>query len=225
MLDFQKEFIEFSLKKKALTFGKYTLKSGRISPYFFNTSVFYTGNDIIKLGYFYAHLIIYSKIKFNSLLGLAYKGIPIVVSTAIALNKQLNCNIPYAFNRKENKKYGDYGSIVGNNNSKNNILIIDDVITAGTAIRESITQIQKNHLSVASSSTNTKRISAAIVALNRNEIGYNNIASIKEIHTQYHCPVFSIITIQNLLQFMIEEKITSYVEQLTLYLKKYSSSI
>ncbi|CAL4325558.1 Orotate phosphoribosyltransferase [Buchnera aphidicola (Eriosoma grossulariae)] len=214
MLDFKKEFIDFSLKKKALQFGNFKLKSGRISPYFFDTGSFYTGNDIKKIGYFYAKLIINNNINFDSLLGLAYKGIPIVVSTCISLKKNYNLNIPYSFNRKEKKKYGQYDEIVGYY-PKKNVVLIDDVITAGTAICNAVEQIKlkiKNKII----------ITATIVALNRNEIGYNNISSIKEIKNRYFFPIFSIITIQDVIKFMIEEKkISLNIKKLINYTKKY----
>ncbi|XRX42648.1 MAG: orotate phosphoribosyltransferase [Buchnera aphidicola (Eriosoma harunire)] len=215
MLDFKKEFIEFSLKKKALQFGTFILKSGRNSPYFFNTGNFHTGNDIKKIGYFYATSIINYKIPCNSLFGLAYKGIPITVSTAIALKKKYNLNIPYSFNRKEKKTHGELGSIIGFKPCSN-IIIIDDVITAGTTIQSIFKEIHSTH--------NYKYTTTAIVALNRNEIGYKHCSSIQEIKKKYLCPVYSIITIQDIIEFMIQEKkMLSHLEPLYTYIKKYGA--
>jgi orotate phosphoribosyltransferase len=196
MINWKQEFIKFSLKKKVLKFGDFQLKSGRKSPYFFNSGLFYTGKDISKLGQFYAHAIIESKAHCNVLYGLAYKGIPIVTATAFALNKYYNINLPFCFNRKKIKQYGEGGKLIGHN-FKNNIIIIDDVITAGTAIKNAVKNIkQKNNIV----------ISAIIVALDRQELGNTTFSAVKEIESKYFCKVISIINMQDLINYLSEKK-------------------
>ncbi|CAL4043904.1 Orotate phosphoribosyltransferase [Buchnera aphidicola (Tetraneura ulmi)] len=206
MLDFKKEFIDFSLKKKALNFGNFILKSGRKSPYFFNTSSFYTGNDIKKLAYFYYCAIIKYKVKFNHLFGLAYKGIPIVVAISLFLKKRNQLDVSFSFNRKEKKLYGERGNIIGNENTNKKSILIDDVITSGISIKNSINQLKKNN------------ILAAIVAFDRKELSINKTHSKKEIRNQFSFPIFSIITIKDLIQFIIEEKkMLIYLDELIKY--------
>ena len=143
MKDYQREFIEFALTKKVLRFGEFTLKSGRTSPYFFNAGLFNTGRDLARLGRFYAQALADSTIEFDLLFGPAYKGIPIATTTAVALADHHDMDIPYCFNRKEAKKHGEGGSLVGSP-LEGKIMLVDDVITAGTAIRESM-EIIKTH--------------------------------------------------------------------------------
>ncbi|HXK00456.1 MAG TPA: orotate phosphoribosyltransferase [Buchnera sp. (in: enterobacteria)] len=195
MINWKQEFIKFSLKKKVLKFGDFQLKSGRKSPYFFNSGLFYTGKDISKLGQFYAHAIIESKVNCNVLYGLAYKGIPIVTATAFALKKYYNINLPFCFNRKKIKKYGEGGKLIGHN-FKNNIIIIDDVITAGTAIKNAVKNIKQKSNIV---------ISAIIVALDRQELGNKTISAVREIENKYCCKVISIINMQDLINYLLEK--------------------
>ena len=137
MKDYQKQFLELSLHAKVLEFGDFTLKSGRKSPYFFNAGLFKTGGDLAKLGQFYAAALIDAKVEFDLLFGPAYKGIPIATTTAVALADGYDIDMPYCFNRKEAKTHGEGGSLVGADlNGK--VMLVDDVITAGTAIRESM---------------------------------------------------------------------------------------
>ena len=137
MKAFQQEFIEFALSRQVLKFGSFTLKSGRTSPYFFNAGLFNTGGDLAKLGRFYAAALTDAGIAFDVLFGPAYKGIPIATTTAVALAEHHNHDVPYCFNRKEAKTHGEGGSLVGSP-LKGRIMLVDDVITAGTAIRESM---------------------------------------------------------------------------------------
>ncbi len=141
MKAFQQEFIEFALSRQVLKFGSFTLKSGRTSPYFFNAGLFNTGGDLAKLGSFYAAALMDAGIDFDVLFGPAYKGIPIATTTAVALAEHHNRDVPYCFNRKEAKTHGEGGSLVGSP-LKGRIMLVDDVITAGTAIRESMEIIQ-----------------------------------------------------------------------------------
>ena len=137
MQDYQRKFLDFALAAGVLRFGEFTLKSGRVSPYFFNAGLFNTGASLASLGRFYARAVVDSNIRFDLLFGPAYKGIPLAAVTAAALYDQHGIDIPYAFNRKEVKDHGEGGSIVGHP-MQGRILIIDDVITAGTAVRESM---------------------------------------------------------------------------------------
>jgi len=137
MKDYQRDFIEFALEKQVLRFGEFILKSGRTSPYFFNAGLFKTGGDLARLGRFYAAALVDANIEFDLVFGPAYKGIPIATTTAVALFDHHNLDVPYCFNRKEAKTHGEGGSLVGADlNGK--IMLVDDVITAGTAIRESM---------------------------------------------------------------------------------------
>ena len=143
MKDYQREFIEFALSKQVLRFGEFTLKSGRTSPYFFNAGLFNTGRDLARLGRFYAAALQDSGIDYNLLFGPAYKGIPIATTTAVALADSYDIDMPYCFNRKEAKTHGEGGSLVGSA-LEGKVMLVDDVITAGTAIRESM-EIIKAH--------------------------------------------------------------------------------
>ena len=143
MKAFQRDFIEFAIERGVLKFGEFTLKSGRVSPYFFNAGLFNRGGDLAKLGRFYANALMDAGVEFNVLFGPAYKGIPIATTTAVALADNHNLDVPYCFNRKEAKTHGEGGNIVGAPLS-GDILIIDDVITAGTAIREVMGLIEQS---------------------------------------------------------------------------------
>ncbi len=191
MQDYKKEFVEFVIKAGALKFGNFTLKSGRLSPYFFNAGVFNNGQYLAKLGYFYAHTIRASGIKFNVLFGPAYKGIPLVSSTAIALSHHFKQNAHYSFNRKETKIHGEGGSIIGAP-LQNNVLIIDDVITAGTAINESMRIIKSHHA----------KATGAIIALDRKERGVNNLSAKTELENKFNIPIISIIDSAHIMHYL-----------------------
>jgi orotate phosphoribosyltransferase len=192
---YQRQFIEFALQHKALDFGDFTLKSGRKSPYFFNICVFHDGYALAKLGEFYAKAIQNSKITFDVLFGPAYKGIPLACATAIALANLVNKPVQYAFNRKEIKNYGEGGQIVGAP-LKGRILIIDDVITAGTAVHESMQLIKQANAQLA----------GIVIALDRQERGQKNISAIQEIENITNAPVISIISLSHLLEYLLEQK-------------------
>ena len=160
MQDYQKEFLDFALNTGVLRFGEFTLKSGRISPYFFNAGLFNTGRSLAQLGKYYAQTIVDSGIEFDVLYGPAYKGIPLAAVTAAALAEYHNIDIPYAFNRKEAKDHGEGGTIVGHELT-GKILIIDDVISAGTSVRESVDIIQQQGA----------QAGGVVIALDRQERG------------------------------------------------------
>tara|TARA_R110000737_G_C14543565_1_gene479467 strand:- start:645 stop:1286 length:642 start_codon:yes stop_codon:yes gene_type:complete len=194
MKDYQREFIEFALAKQVLRFGEFTLKSGRTSPYFFNAGLFNTGRDLARLGRFYAAALQDSKIDYNLLFGPAYKGIPIATTTAVALADSYDIDMPYCFNRKEAKKHGEGGSLVGSA-LEGKVMLVDDVITAGTAIRESM-EIIKAH---------GAELSGVLIALDRQEKGQAELSAIQEVERDFNTKVISIVTLANLISYL-EEK-------------------
>jgi orotate phosphoribosyltransferase len=211
-MNWKKEFIDFSFKKKALKFGRFKLKSGRTSPYFFNSGLLSTGKDITKIGLFYAHAIIDSKIKFDVLFGTAYKGIPIVIATAIALKNHYNLNIPYSFNRKEEKTHGEKGDLIGKEINDKKIIILDDVITSGTAIHHSIKIIEEKKA----------KISSIFVLLDRKEKGKRNLHTIHHLNNKESYKIISIITIEDLISYLIEDKnLKKHIPELRKYREKY----
>jgi orotate phosphoribosyltransferase len=192
---YQKAFIEFVIEQGVLTFGEFRLKSGRISPYFFNAGLFSTGATLAKLGEFYAATIVDQAPSFDVLFGPAYKGIPIASATAVALATHQQKDVPYAFNRKEKKNHGEGGQIVGAA-LKGNALIIDDVITAGTAIREVMDLFNQYPVKPA----------AVVVALDRQEKGKGDLSAIQEVERDFGIPVLSIINLNQLINFLGENE-------------------
>ncbi|MDI3325075.1 orotate phosphoribosyltransferase [Pontibacterium granulatum] len=194
MQDYQREFIEFAIEQNVLRFGEFTLKSGRISPYFFNAGLFNSGVALAKLGRFYAAAIEEAGVSFDVLLGPAYKGIPLAATTAVAMADQYGKDIPYVFNRKEKKDHGEGGNLVGAP-LEGGVMIIDDVITAGTAIREVMEIIDEAGAKPA----------ATVIALNRQEKGKGELSAIQEVERDYKMPVISIVSLNDLIEYL-EEK-------------------
>ncbi|MUI52558.1 orotate phosphoribosyltransferase [Aliivibrio fischeri] len=194
MKAYQREFIEFALEKEVLKFGEFTLKSGRKSPYFFNAGLFNTGRDLARLGRFYAAALADSGIEYDVLFGPAYKGIPIATTTAVALADHHNTDKPYCFNRKEAKDHGEGGNLVGSA-LEGRIMLVDDVITAGTAIRESMEIIQANGADLA----------GVLVAIDRQEKGKGELSAIQEVERDFNCSIISIVSLTDLISFL-EEK-------------------
>lgn len=191
MKDYQKEFIEFALEKQVLKFGEFTLKSGRTSPYFFNAGLFNTGRDLARLGRFYAAALEDAAIEYDVLFGPAYKGIPIATTTAVALADHYNKDVPYCFNRKEKKAHGEGGTLVGSPlNGK--IMLVDDVITAGTAIRESMEIIADNGAD----------LSSVLIALDRQEKGKAELSAIQEVERDFNTQVISIVKLADLISYL-----------------------
>jgi len=191
MLDYQKDFISYALNSGVLRFGEFQLKSGRTSPYFFNTGLFNTGLQLGKLGRFYAQALIQSGIDVDILYGPAYKGIPLVSATSIAYVQLAGEDIPFAFNRKEAKDHGEGGVLVGAP-LQGKVIILDDVITAGTSVRESIEIINKAGAVPA----------GVLIALDRQEKGQNNNSAIQEVEQQFGIPVVSIISLANIVDYL-----------------------
>ncbi len=194
MQAYQREFIEFAIEKGVLKFGEFTLKSGRKSPYFFNAGLFNTGGALAKLGRFYAAAIEDAGINYDVMLGPAYKGIPLAATTVVALANDYGKDVPYVFNRKEAKDHGEGGNLVGAP-LEGRVLIIDDVITAGTAIREVMTLINNAGATPA----------ATVIALNRMEKGQGELSAIQEVERDYGMKVASIISLDDLVEYLAEQ--------------------
>ncbi|WP_241573763.1 orotate phosphoribosyltransferase [Rosenbergiella nectarea] len=194
MKAWQREFIEFAISKQVLKFGEFTLKSGRKSPYFFNAGLFNTGRDLAQLGRFYGQALVDSGIEFDLLFGPAYKGIPIATTTAVALADHHQRDLPYCFNRKEAKDHGEGGLLVGSP-LEGRVMLVDDVITAGTAIRESMEIITAHHATLA----------GVLISLDRQERGREAISAIQEVERDYQCQVISIITLKDLISYLEEQ--------------------
>lgn len=192
MKSYQKKFIQMALQSQALRFGEFTLKSGRKSPYFFNVGQLNTGAALKALGLAYADAIVRSKLQFDVLFGPAYKGIPLACTTAIALAER--SDVPFCFNRKEVKDHGEGGQIVGAA-LKGRVLVIDDVITAGTAIREAFQLIQQANATLA----------GIIVAFDRQEKGQDQHSAIQEIQAAHGVPITAIINFTDMMTFVAEE--------------------
>ncbi|MGR5319956.1 orotate phosphoribosyltransferase [Vibrio sp. PNB22_3_1] len=211
MKAYQREFIEFALEKQVLKFGEFTLKSGRKSPYFFNAGLFNTGRDLARLGRFYAAALADSGIEFDVLFGPAYKGIPIATTTAVALADHHDIDTPYCFNRKEAKDHGEGGNLVGSV-LEGRIMLVDDVITAGTAIRESMEIIQANGADLA----------GVLVAIDRQEKGKGALSAIQEVERDFGCAVISIVSLSDLITYL-EEKgdATEHLDAVKAYRAEY----
>jgi orotate phosphoribosyltransferase len=194
MQAYQREFLEFVISNKVLQFGEFTLKSGRKSPYFFNAGAFKTGKALAQLGRYYAAAIQQAGIEFDTLFGPAYKGIPLATAAAIALSEQYQRDVPYCFNRKEAKDHGEGGNLVGAG-LNGRILLVDDVITAGTAVRESLQLI----------AVNKAQLVGIIIMLDRQERGQAQLSAIQEITEQHGVPVISIVNLQDLCTYLSEQ--------------------
>ena len=194
MQPYQRDFIRFAIDRGVLRFGEFTLKSGRTSPYFYKAGLFNTGSALAQLGRCYAAAIVDSKIPFDVLFGPAYKGIPLAAATAVALAEQHQLDVPWCFNRKEAKAHGEGGSLVGAPLA-GDVLIIDDVITAGTAIREVMQII----------SAQQAKPAGVLIALNREERGNGELSAIQEVERDFGIPVVSIVSLTQVLQFLADD--------------------
>ena len=216
MLPYQEQFIDFSLKTGVLRFGEFTLKSGRISPYFFNTGLFDSGASMLQFSRFFARSIEHSDLEFDVLFGPAYKGITLSCATAMALSEATGKEVPFAFNRKEKKNHGEGGNMVGAE-LKGNIAIIDDVITAGTAIRESFELITRAGA----------KPSAVFLALDRQELGQKNgqpttTSAIQQVESEFGIPVVAIATMSNLIEYLSQQpEQADNLERMRAYRTKY----
>jgi len=194
MQPYKKEFLEFAIDAGVLRFGEFTLKSGRVSPYFFNAGLFNRGSHLARLGRFYAQAIVDSGIGFDVLFGPAYKGIPLAAAASIALADHHSLDTPWCFNRKEAKDHGEGGNLVGSP-LEGRVLIIDDVITAGTAIRESLEIIDAAGANAA----------GVVIALDRQERGQGERSAIQEVEQDLGLRVSSIVTLAELQEFLQDQ--------------------
>jgi orotate phosphoribosyltransferase len=211
MKPYQEQFIEFAIETGVLRFGSFTLKSGRVSPYFFNSGLFNTGASLARLGQFYAQAIIDSQVEFDLLFGPAYKGIPLASSTVIALAEGHQRDIPYTFNRKEIKDHGEGGQLIGSE-LKGKILIIDDVISAGTSVRESVEIIRSAKATPA----------GVIIALDRQEKGQSDQSAIQQVESELNIPVISIICLADLLNYIKNTPaLITYLADVEAYRQRY----
>ena len=194
MFDFRQQFLRFSIEQNVLRFGEFKTKAGRMSPYFFNAGLFADGMALKQLGEFYAKAILAAGIEFDVLFGPAYKGIPLAAATAIALADQGH-NTPYSFNRKEAKDHGEGGNIVGAP-LQGRVLIIDDVISAGTSVRESVELIRSQGATPV----------GVIIAIDRMERGQGDLSAVQEVQQQYGIPVLAIANLNDLLAYLQTDK-------------------
>ncbi len=194
MKDYQQEFLDFAIAQGVLRFGEFTLKSGRVSPYFFNAGLFQTGSALAQLGKFYAQAIVESEVEFDMLFGPAYKGIPLAAATAIALYEHHGKDYPYAFNRKEAKDHGEGGTIVGAALS-GRVLVIDDVITAGTAIRESANIV----------AAQGAQLAGVAIALDRQERGNGTQSAVQEVEALYGIRVVNIVGLNEVINHVSQQ--------------------
>ncbi|TNC84456.1 MAG: orotate phosphoribosyltransferase [Thalassolituus sp.] len=212
MQNYQKEFIEFAIQQGVLRFGEFTLKSGRVSPYFFNAGLFNTGSALARLGRFYAAALEDSGIDYDVVFGPAYKGIPLSAALSIALADQYQKDLPYVFNRKEAKTHGEGGNLVGAT-LEGRVLIVDDVITAGTAIREVMTMIN---------AAEGAAPAAALIALDRQERGQGELSAIQEVERDFGITVASIVGLNQVLDYVSgDPELRQYADAIAAYRDQY----
>ncbi len=215
MQAYQKEFIEFAIAQGVLKFGEFTLKSGRVSPYFFNAGLFNSGRALARLGRFYAAALEDSAIEYDVVFGPAYKGIPLAASLSVALADHYDKDMPYVFNRKEAKTHGEGGNLVGAP-LQGRVLIVDDVITAGTAIREVMTMINNAEGAVPA---------AALIALDRQEKGQGELSAIQEVERDFGMKVISIVGLNQVLDYVSgQDALKQYAEAISAYRDQYGVS-
>ena len=209
-MDFRQEFIEFALGCKVLRFGEFTTKAGRLSPYFFNAGLFNDGQSLARLAEFYAKAVDAGDVRFDMLFGPAYKGIPLVTATAAALAEHEHMNLPFAFNRKEAKDHGEGGTIVGAPLA-GRVLIVDDVMTAGTAIRESVEIIRAQGATPA----------GVLIALDREERGQGELSAVQEVQQTLGLPVVSVLRLRDLMAHLESAGEQAVLDAVRVYRDRY----
>ena len=211
MRAYKKEFIDLALELGVLRFGEFTLKSGRVSPYFFNAGLFSTGYAAARLGRFYAAAIAEADIGFDVIFGPAYKGIPLAALTAASLAEHYDIDVPYCYNRKEAKAHGEGGSVVGAQLA-GRVLIVDDVITAGTAVRDAYQVITSSGASIA----------GLAISLDRQERGQGSLSAVQELKSSLGIPVISIVRLDDLIDILEEsEDYAEHLDPVLAYRRKY----
>ena len=214
MEQYQKEFIEFAIDKQVLRFGEFTLKSGRVSPYFFNSGLFNDGKSLAELGKYYAQAVKHAGIEFDLIYGPAYKGIPLASTMAIAFQEQHNVSYPFCFNRKEVKDHGE-GGITFGSDINGRVLIIDDVISAGTSVRESMEII----------SSKGGETVGAVVAVDRQERGQGEKSAIQEVEQQHQIKVISIISLENIITYLLDHgESQAHIDAINEYKQQYGAA-
>ena len=209
--DYTREFIEFTLAHDVLRFGEFTLKSGRVSPYFFNAGLFNTGERLAALGRYYAAAIVDSGVEFDVLMGPAYKGIPIASATAVQLSEHHDRDVPWAFNRKEAKDHGEGGSIVGTP-LHGRVLLVDDVITSGAAIREVMSVVDATDATLA----------GVVVSVDRQERGTGELSAIQEVERERGVRVHAIVTLDDIVDYLqADGAATDRLEAMLAYRARY----
>ncbi|WP_028292318.1 orotate phosphoribosyltransferase [Oceanobacter kriegii] len=212
MKAYQQEFIEFAIQQGVLKFGEFTLKSGRTSPYFFNAGMFKTGGALAKLGRFYAAALEDSGVEYDVVFGPAYKGIPLAATMTVALSNDYGKDVPYVFNRKEAKTHGEGGNLVGAA-LEGRVVIVDDVITAGTAIREVMAMIE---------AAPEAKAAAALIALDRQEKGQGELSAIQEVERDFGIEVVSIVNLNQVLDFVSgQDSLKQYADAIEAYRAQY----
>jgi orotate phosphoribosyltransferase len=212
MQNYQRDFIEFAIKQGVLKFGEFTLKSGRVSPYFFNAGLFNTGKALAEIGRFYAAALEDAGVDYDVIFGPAYKGIPLATTLSVALFDKYGKDVPYVFNRKEAKAHGEGGTLVGSP-LEGRVLIVDDVITAGTAIREVMSMIE---------AAPGAEPAATLIALDRQEKGKAEESAIQEVERDYGIPVISIVKLEQVLAYVADQpELQQYAASIEAYRKKY----
>jgi len=212
MQNYQRDFIEFAIKQGVLKFGEFTLKSGRVSPYFFNAGLFNTGKALAEIGRFYAAALEDAGVDYDVIFGPAYKGIPLATTLSVALFDKYGIDVPYVFNRKEAKAHGEGGTLVGSA-LEGRVLIVDDVITAGTAIREVMSMIE---------AAPDAKPAATLIALDRQEKGKAEESAIQEVERDYGIPVISIVKLEQVLAYVADQpELKQYAASIEAYREKY----
>ena len=215
MKAYQQEFIEFAIQQGVLKFGEFTLKSGRVSPYFFNAGLFNTGGALAKLGRYYAAALEDAGLDYDVVFGPAYKGIPLAATMTVALANDYGRDVPYVFNRKEAKTHGEGGSLVGAPLA-GKVVIVDDVITAGTAIREVMAMIE---------AADGAEAAAALIALNRQERGQGELSAIQEVERDFGIQVVSIVNLNQVLDYVSgDDALKQYAPAIEAYRSEYGVS-
>lgn len=210
MKDYQERFIRLAIERQALSFGEFTLKSGRVSPYFFNAGQINTGASLATLGRCYAEAVMDAGLDFDMIFGPAYKGIPLASALGIALAEQFDRDLPYVYNRKEAKSHGEGGQLVGAPLA-GRVLIVDDVITAGTAIREVLAMVERADA----------RVAAVVIGLNRQERGAGRLSAIQELEQDHGIPVISIISLDDIIVYLEGLGDSDYVAGVRAYRERY----
>ena len=208
--DFRQDFIRFTIRQNVLRFGEFRTKAGRLSPYFFDAGLFHDGASLKRLAQFYAKAVLASGVEFDILFGPAYKGIPLVAAVAIAL-ADAGRNVGYCFNRKETKDHGEGGSIIGAKLA-GRVLIVDDVISAGTSVRESVNLIRSSSAIPC----------GVVIALDRMERGAAELSAVQEVERSYNIPVISIATLDDLVGFLeIDRGLATHLGNIRQYRQRY----